>query len=567
MAPSAKKNKSKVKTGCRTCKTRKVKCDEGWPSCMRCLSTGRICEGYGIWGGGGSHSDPTSAVIPSTKTLEKVIFAPTPIRTANKEESRCLEWFTQRSVFKLPGVFRFEFWDKLVFQAASTEPAVRHAILALGSAHKREGRANIAKLLASDNILDKEEQFTLQHYSNAITHLQPHFSARNHSSVRVGLLTCLIFVIMESVRGRYKAAITHLQSGLKLLDESHARLGEIDGYSLFLEPCHDSVDAWIIQAFIRLDIQMKFMGQGRHCLNIIQQDCISEIPIHELSFQSLHQARQHLDRLLSQILYLTHEYRSKVGPRAKVYPHRFRIRQERIETKLGSWYQAFKNLRARRAVEKVSTTNIAFTILYLYYLLAGIMIDTCLRSSDQLRYDTHTTSFLLMMDQLKLLALLTSSAPLDKILHLPNMSNTISDLGAYPALFYIIVKCRVSWIRHDALNFLKMLPHNEGIWSGPMIAGITEEVVKIEEGDFYEDFSATDEASHYSASDKIDIRQPVLPAPYRIRDVKIELPEDYAGTVTLRCIRGLEGDNLEVITREFVYNESAQRWMAKAIDV
>lgn len=36
----------KVRTGCLTCKIRKVKCDEGKPSCLRCTSTGRKCEGY-----------------------------------------------------------------------------------------------------------------------------------------------------------------------------------------------------------------------------------------------------------------------------------------------------------------------------------------------------------------------------------------------------------------------------------------------------------------------------------------------------------------------------------------
>lgn len=42
------KSKRKTKGGCRTCKIRKVKCDEGRPCCHRCQSTGRICEGYGI---------------------------------------------------------------------------------------------------------------------------------------------------------------------------------------------------------------------------------------------------------------------------------------------------------------------------------------------------------------------------------------------------------------------------------------------------------------------------------------------------------------------------------------
>jgi len=32
--------KPKVKTGCETCKKRRVKCDEGKPECLRCLKFG-----------------------------------------------------------------------------------------------------------------------------------------------------------------------------------------------------------------------------------------------------------------------------------------------------------------------------------------------------------------------------------------------------------------------------------------------------------------------------------------------------------------------------------------------
>ena len=38
----------KVRTGCRTCKTRRTKCDETKPSCLRCTKAKFVCEGYSI---------------------------------------------------------------------------------------------------------------------------------------------------------------------------------------------------------------------------------------------------------------------------------------------------------------------------------------------------------------------------------------------------------------------------------------------------------------------------------------------------------------------------------------
>lgn len=41
-----RKPHNKVRTGCRTCKIRRKKCDETKPACHRCTSTGRKCDGY-----------------------------------------------------------------------------------------------------------------------------------------------------------------------------------------------------------------------------------------------------------------------------------------------------------------------------------------------------------------------------------------------------------------------------------------------------------------------------------------------------------------------------------------
>ncbi|KAK7574804.1 hypothetical protein V3481_016776 [Fusarium oxysporum f. sp. vasinfectum] len=43
-----KRYATKGKTGCITCRIRRVKCDEDKPSCHRCTSTGRKCDGYDL---------------------------------------------------------------------------------------------------------------------------------------------------------------------------------------------------------------------------------------------------------------------------------------------------------------------------------------------------------------------------------------------------------------------------------------------------------------------------------------------------------------------------------------
>ncbi|KAI0099397.1 hypothetical protein F4814DRAFT_433106 [Daldinia grandis] len=541
MAPRA--IRSKVKSGCQTCKTRKVKCDEGKPVCFRCYSTGRVCEGYGVWGGGGNEYGRRP--IGSNRKSLTCFYTPMLVKAVNKEETRYLEWFTYRSVLKLPGVFSFEFWDRLVFQAASSEPAVLHAILALSSAHRREGLC----FDASPNVApDKQEHFTLEHYTKAITHLQPHFTSRSNQSIRVALITCLMFVTMEYLRGNFKTGYNHLQTGLKLLNEFQARSSAIDSYSLFQEPCCDSADAWIIQAFIRLDVQAKFQCQGSQFLNITQEDCSSDTPATPLIFQSANQARQHLDRILSQIFYLSHECRRQVQPLDKLDTRSLPSMQRRLKAKLDSWYDAFKASRPSLISSKISHSTVAYIILRIYHVVAEIMVDTCLQPEDQMIYDTYTKSFKTLMDQLNYIRSLSLAPPMATILHFSDTSSSIADLGAIPALYYVALKCRVHTIRHEALVFLLTITHKEGIWSAHLAARMIEEVINIEEGDFYANSDAV---------------KAVLPESHRIHDIEVQQPDGYEGTAILQCKRRFDDSNWETITIEFVYDMKTRCWVSK----
>lgn len=84
-----------------------------------------------------------------------------------------------------------------------------HAVLALGSAHKREMLNSNGREIR-ERVAGKQEQSTLQQYNKVISYLQPHFSAKNKESIRIALITCMIFVYLEFLRGRYEAGNIHL---------------------------------------------------------------------------------------------------------------------------------------------------------------------------------------------------------------------------------------------------------------------------------------------------------------------------------------------------------------------
>lgn len=250
---------------------RKVKCDEGRPACRRCVSTGRVCDGYGVWGGGGTpygHRQQT-IVVSTDGTVAPTPTASIPILAAGAEERDYFEWFKCRTATKIPGIFVLSFWDTLLIQACSSQPAVWHAVLTLSAVHK--GNTGGVSGRSRHHAIDEQERFMLQQYTKAISRLQPHFSNQDRSSVRIALITCMVFICLECLRGRFKTAQTHLRNGLMILRETQSSLNLNDKGPLFLKPSRESVDDWITEAFCRLHVQVSLFNQSyRHSCLIMQ---------------------------------------------------------------------------------------------------------------------------------------------------------------------------------------------------------------------------------------------------------------------------------------------------------
>ncbi|KAF7585827.1 hypothetical protein BBP40_010049 [Aspergillus hancockii] len=71
------KPRSKTFTGCWTCRSRRVKCDEQRPHCQKCRRSGRTCQGYGVRLGW-THSTGDSARNVSQRRLLRSSFGTTP---------------------------------------------------------------------------------------------------------------------------------------------------------------------------------------------------------------------------------------------------------------------------------------------------------------------------------------------------------------------------------------------------------------------------------------------------------------------------------------------------------
>ncbi|OHW91162.1 C6 zinc finger domain-containing protein [Colletotrichum incanum] len=160
--------------GCVTKRSRKVKCDEAKPACARCTGTGRKCEGYAV-------------VVPSNRAIARARSRTTRLKDALAQaragweggsEKVTLEYFARDVAPKLPQNLENQFWTVAVPRMSKSEPAIRHAMAAIGSlfpqrssnnaseggnpqadAHYREALLLMAKRVAPDK--EDEDRRTL----------------------------------------------------------------------------------------------------------------------------------------------------------------------------------------------------------------------------------------------------------------------------------------------------------------------------------------------------------------------------------------------------------------------
>ncbi|KAI8253230.1 hypothetical protein K4K53_010348 [Colletotrichum sp. SAR 10_77] len=125
-----RKGQPKVRTGCLTCKSRKVKCDEAKPACLRCTSTGRKCDGYAV-------------VVPSNRALARARSRATKLNAAlaqasaawegDMDEEKIMEHFRRKIAPMIPGHLEGNLWTDIIPRMSRTEPAFREAMAAIST--------------------------------------------------------------------------------------------------------------------------------------------------------------------------------------------------------------------------------------------------------------------------------------------------------------------------------------------------------------------------------------------------------------------------------------------------
>ncbi|KAL4757116.1 Zn(II)2Cys6 transcription factor [Aspergillus foveolatus] len=424
----------KSRTGCRACRARHIKCDETPSSCKNCTSTGRACDydlqrlpRLGRVAAVRSGADNRQPFPPAISSC-----FPWAITT---DEQRCFAHFRDHMVPTLSQFFDSSLWQDLVPQMSHLEPAVYHAVVALSAIHKDSDIHGPP--LPGQNLQNDWHRFALEQCGRSFTLLSRRCSSQDPRFRDVMLLCCLLFVLMQLLRGQYDDAFQHLESGLRILHEAKDR----GGCERFVHPC-------VVAAFVSLEVQsLQFGVHGALSIGYEVEQPTDRMAVHG-GYPSLHEARQALDLLLG----ATFRFLGQCGELSEeeIYldygsmHHRQLWLLSRV-TVFGNRLERFclgsrLNQKERRGAD----------LLRLVYQSLSLPIRTALIRNDATldyyipEYEAHL------------------SAVEDFMNRHPGRPTVILDTGILPSLYYVAMSCRDDRIRHRAIATLRSWPHREG---------------------------------------------------------------------------------------------------------
>ncbi|KAI0407248.1 hypothetical protein F4802DRAFT_46759 [Xylaria palmicola] len=425
-----RKGNIKVRTGCRTCKIRKVKCDEGKPYCNRCTSTGRKCDGYG------APSSPTSSALSWYRPRN--LFP----GVNNASERRSLDFFCSVAAPVLSGPFDPYFWTHLVLQFSQMEPAVRHSVVAVGSLYEQVHRhRDMSPLLPDDSLV-------LSHYNAAIRHLK---TMKNESLV---LLACILFVCIEFLRGNRAAAAEHCQHGISILRR--------------VEETFPWAKEYLSPLFRRLSVvPFFFTVVGRSHPKLLCLD--DDIP----SFSTLGNAQFYLDGIYARTVRLIRRgdvYRLGYMKR-KPAPADLVAEQAHIRALLHGWHANFTQLLSTATTP--SAAVVCQCNMSIRHLICRVWVETVFEFSQDV-YDAYLDDFRSMVD---LAATVESSG------YCARPVKFTFEMGFIPVLYFVTLKCRCLDTRLRALALMRRLgAARENLWEMVTIFASARRVVEIEHG-------------------------------------------------------------------------------------
>ncbi|RFU28259.1 hypothetical protein B7463_g8087, partial [Scytalidium lignicola] len=467
-----RKRGQNVRHGCSTCKVRRKKCDETRPACLRCASTGYICDFLTIEPTRASKGDNNNSSTPPTTTSNprnlllaskspaspfELIAPPSGLGPLSHQEFQHFDFFRTRCIRDFSVCCSTFLWSQVILQASHTETCIFHAVLAISSLYRSQTLANQpSQTHAGDG---SSVEFSLKQYNTAIRILRERLQI-NGGDLRLAVLACLLFLSIEILQGRDQIAVLHIKNGESLLKALPSTTQFGSGSDGFDE---------LVSTFSLLSFQgLSFCG-----LVSTSHTPLSSIRPH---FPNVYEAILDFNDVVKVVMLFLRRYGHEELKTLPERPPPSAVLTEllQLQTTLRTWNQKFTSFISDEESAGRKINSMA-SVLKIQHLLVRIYISTHF-FHDQLIFDQYLDLF---GDMLALTAEVIDSGEM-YLLESRGPCFTPFIVMNRP-LYFVACKCRDPSLRRRAIDLMKRIGSEEGIYTGRTVAKVAEWVCNMEE--------------------------------------------------------------------------------------
>ncbi|KAG7038824.1 C6 zinc finger domain protein [Colletotrichum scovillei] len=202
---------TRTRLGCATCRFRHVRCGMERPSCLRCSSTGRVCDFVED-----SNNERRSSLLAKSAYVS-IVPRPNPndaIYQPAPQTGRWINFYQGHSAPEFAGYFDVEFWSTTILQLSYREQCVHQMLVAIGSLHESL-KSGLAQ--HSDSNAVSLYKYAEAEYTRAVSLLNTHMTHRGWSALEITLVCSILGIMFEWLRGGYQDAVRHLTSSFNIL--------------------------------------------------------------------------------------------------------------------------------------------------------------------------------------------------------------------------------------------------------------------------------------------------------------------------------------------------------------
>ncbi|KAH9212784.1 hypothetical protein DL95DRAFT_339944 [Leptodontidium sp. 2 PMI_412] len=501
-----RKSKPKVRTGCLTCKVRRVKCDEAKPHCNRCIKAGMTCDGYKQPTKPAARTRHGQIILPKKVAISRASNAVAPLRRIysgvgfdDPLDGQCFRVFLEETAREVSGTFPSTLWGRLIPQISEVEPFVRHAVIAIGALGKESRYSRQTKNIGA-LTKGSDYQFALQQYDKSLRGMREAIAAGQHD-LRKALIACLLVFCFEGMVGNQAAAAIHAQRGLMLLHQWTT------GNNPFGKP-FQTQKAWqdqlfeedLLEAFNALDSQVLLFIDTRDKavhgqIKTSQNSIIQSMP---REFTSLSQTRQFWQLIMNRnyhfcksiqhtdMVKLKEErddlelqgsvdmkYTELLLSDAQSGPWPLQEEHLRYRGHILQWMTAFGNLYESITAGDNEREKACARILQVQARVSNIMLAGTFFTTE-CEYDIFLPEFNDVVN------LSESILPYIQSTYNGTAPRFNIDIGIVAALFLVGSRCRDDPIRRRAIDMLFTSNYREGIWDALAVAHVARWLRSLE---------------------------------------------------------------------------------------